>query len=171
MTHICVNKLTVIGSPGRRHWFAWTAPSHYLNQCWIIVDWTLGNKLQWNHNRNSNIFIQENAFESVVCETASILSRPQCGWTGRATISHFVLSFRRWNIVILCACVPKRPLNFKFLTNFNMIDQKSHLQNSPTIFTLSLQSYSWCSLATYFTNYHQGFIEANCNSLYVNWKT
>ena len=29
-------------------------------------------------HRNSNIFIQENAFESVVCETAVILSRPQC---------------------------------------------------------------------------------------------
>ena len=25
----------------------WTAPSHYLNQCWNIVNWTLGNKLQW----------------------------------------------------------------------------------------------------------------------------
>ena len=24
------------------------APSHYLNQCWNIVNWTLGNKLQWN---------------------------------------------------------------------------------------------------------------------------
>ena len=29
-------------------------------------------------NRNSNIFIQENVFESVVWEMASILSRPQC---------------------------------------------------------------------------------------------
>ena len=27
--------------------------------------------------QNSNIFIQENGFESVVCETAAILSRPQ----------------------------------------------------------------------------------------------
>ena len=36
------------------------------------------NKLQWNLYRNSNIFIQENAFESVVCETAAIFSRPQC---------------------------------------------------------------------------------------------
>ena len=36
------------------------------------------NKLQWNFNRNSNIFIQENAFESVVCEMAAMLSRPQC---------------------------------------------------------------------------------------------
>ena len=37
------------------------------------------NKLHRNFNRNSNIFIQENAFESVVCEMAAImLSRPQC---------------------------------------------------------------------------------------------
>ena len=65
------------------HWFrlwlvAWPAPSHYLNQCWNIVNETLGNKLQWNFIRNSNIFIQENALENVVGETAAILSRPQC---------------------------------------------------------------------------------------------
>ena len=58
--------------------FAWSAPSHYLNQCWNIVKWTLMNKLQWNFNRNSNIVIQENASKSVVCETAAMLSRPQC---------------------------------------------------------------------------------------------
>ena len=46
--------------------------------CWIIVNWILRNKLKWNLNRNANIFIQENSFESVVCETATILSRPQC---------------------------------------------------------------------------------------------
>ena len=28
-------------------------------------------------NRNSDIFIQENAFETVVCEMTTILSRPQ----------------------------------------------------------------------------------------------
>ena len=64
------------------HWFrqwlvAWTAPSHYLNQSWNIVNWTLGNKLQWNCNRNSNIFIEENTFENVVCEMLFISSRPQ----------------------------------------------------------------------------------------------
>ena len=58
VTHICVSNLTI--------------------QCWIIINWTLRNKLQWNIHRNSNLFIQENAFESVVCETAVILSRPQC---------------------------------------------------------------------------------------------
>ena len=36
------------------------------------------NKFQWNLNRNSYLFIQENAFKDVVCEKAAILSRPQC---------------------------------------------------------------------------------------------
>ena len=31
-----------------------------------IVNWNISSKLRWNHNRNSNIFIQENAFESIV---------------------------------------------------------------------------------------------------------
>ena len=68
LTHICVT------------WPQWvnSAPSHHLNQCWDIVNWTLMNKLQWNCIGNSNIFIQENAFQSVVCEMAAILSRPQC---------------------------------------------------------------------------------------------
>ena len=75
-THICVGNLTIIGSdnglsPG-------TAPSHYLNQWWNIVNWTLRNKLQWNLNRNSNIFIQENASENVIWKMAAMLSRPQC---------------------------------------------------------------------------------------------
>ena len=66
-----------------QHWFrqwhvAWTVPSHYLNQYWNIVKWTLRNKFQWNFNQNSNISIQENAFENVVCKMASILSQPQC---------------------------------------------------------------------------------------------
>ena len=62
-----------------RKWLvAWPTPTHYLDQCWDIVNWTLRNKLQWNLNRNSHIFIQENAFENVVCEMAAILSRPRC---------------------------------------------------------------------------------------------
>ena len=42
-----------------------------------MVNWTLGNKLQWNFNRNSYNFIEENAYENVVCETVAILSRTQ----------------------------------------------------------------------------------------------
>ena len=73
--HICVSKLTIIGSdnglsPGRRQAIIWTNAG--------IVNWTLGNKFQWNLNRIQYIFIQENAFEDVVCEMASMSSRPQC---------------------------------------------------------------------------------------------
>ena len=60
------------------HWFrkwlvAWPPPSHYLNQCWDIVNWTLRNKLQWNLNQNPYIFIQENVIESVDCENGGHL--------------------------------------------------------------------------------------------------
>ena len=77
VTHICIGKLNIIGSDnglshGRRQAIIRT------NAGWNIVNKTLRNKLQWNFNRNSNIFIQENAFESVVCKKAAILSRPEC---------------------------------------------------------------------------------------------
>ena len=54
-----------------QHWFgqwflACSVPSHFLNQCWLIINWTLGNKLQWNCNWNSNTFI-EDRFENDVC--------------------------------------------------------------------------------------------------------
>ena len=77
MTHICVGNLTIIGpdnglSPGRRPAIIWTnAGILLIGPCWR-------NTLQWNFNRKSSIFIQENALEHVVCEMTSILSRPQC---------------------------------------------------------------------------------------------
>ena len=88
---ICATGLleSVIVKPTRRERhiiFAWSAPSHYLNQCWNIVNWTLWNKDPWNLNRKSNIFIQENAFQNVVWKMAAILSRPQCVNATRASI-------------------------------------------------------------------------------------
>ena len=72
VTHICVSKLTIAGSdnglsPGRRQAIIWTNAGIML----------IRPKLQWNFNRNYNVFIQENEFENVVCEVAAILSRPQ----------------------------------------------------------------------------------------------
>ena len=74
--HICISNLGY-------HWFrlwlvACSAPSHYLNRCWHIVDWTFGSKFQWNFYQHLNIFIQENAFEDVVCEITDIFSWPRC---------------------------------------------------------------------------------------------
>ena len=75
VTHICVGKLTIIGSdnglsPDRRQAIIWTNDGIFLigplgtNFSEILIE--------------TNIFIQENAFESVVRKTAAILSRPQC---------------------------------------------------------------------------------------------
>ena len=72
VTHICVSKLTIIGSDNG------LSPDHYLKQCWNIVSWTHRNKLQWNFDWNLYIFIQEYAFESVVWKMAAILCRPKC---------------------------------------------------------------------------------------------
>ena len=54
------------------------SPSHYLNQCWNIVNLCLRNKHQWNINRNKTIFICENTSENIVCQRTAILARPQC---------------------------------------------------------------------------------------------
>ena len=40
----------------------------------VIIDWTLRNKLQWNFNQNTKLFIDENASKSIVCEMTAILS-------------------------------------------------------------------------------------------------
>ena len=63
VTHICVGNLNIIGS----------AASHYLHQCWNIVNWTPRNKLRWNVNQNSYIFIHE-----IHLEMSSGKWRPFC---------------------------------------------------------------------------------------------
>ena len=73
VTHICVGKPT-----SSVQIMAWSAPNHNLNQCWNTINSKLKNKLQWNFNRNAYVIIHGNAFESVVCVLAAILSRPQC---------------------------------------------------------------------------------------------
>ena len=53
-------------------------PSHYLDQCWFIVNQHLRNKFQWNFNQNKAVFIRENKFEKVVCKMATILAWTEC---------------------------------------------------------------------------------------------
>ena len=83
--HICV-------SESGQHWFRnWlvtnSVPSHYLNQCLDIVNWTSKNTLQGNFKQNANLFIHENASENIVCETAPILSRERWVNRGHETLS------------------------------------------------------------------------------------
>ena len=66
VTHICVCNLTIIGPDNGI--MAWSAPGHYLNQCWTIANWTL----KGNPYRNSIIHIQEFACENVINKMAAI---------------------------------------------------------------------------------------------------
>ena len=64
--HKCVSGLG-------QHWFrqwlvANSMPSHYLNQCWAIINWTLREKLQWNFNWNTKLCIHDDVFQNVVSE-------------------------------------------------------------------------------------------------------
>ena len=73
MPHICV-------SVSHQHWFRWwrvaySAPSQYLSQYRVIVNWTLRNKLRWNFHQIQIFFIHENVFENIVCKMAAFLSR------------------------------------------------------------------------------------------------
>ena len=75
VTHKCVGKLIIIGSdnglaPGRRQAIIW------INAALSLIG-PLGTNFSEILIESLNIFIQEIAFESIVCEMASILSRPQ----------------------------------------------------------------------------------------------
>ena len=70
MTHICVGKLTIIGSdnglsPGRRQAIIWTIAG-------ILLIGPLGTNFSEILIDIQTFFIHENAFENVVCEMASI---------------------------------------------------------------------------------------------------
>ena len=59
------------------HTMSWSVPSHYLNQCWQTVNWSLGNKSRLNLDQ-STIFIQQTEFENIICTMAAILSLLPC---------------------------------------------------------------------------------------------
>ena len=95
------------------------APSPYLNQCWDIVNWTLKNKLHWNFNRNSNIFIQENALENVVCEMAPILSRPQ--WVNKPFQSWIIIIHNPFGLLQGLYAWPCRPAAARLLCSLSVL--------------------------------------------------
>ena len=73
MMHICVGKLAITGSddglaPGRRQAIFWTNAA-------VLLIRTLGTNFS---DILSEINTLSNAFENVVCEMASIFSRPEC---------------------------------------------------------------------------------------------
>ena len=78
VTHICISKLYRPSLVQIMAFHLTGAKPLYPNQYWHIVNWTFGNKFQWNSNQNTTISVQEYEFENYICEVSSILSRPQC---------------------------------------------------------------------------------------------
>ena len=58
----------------RAHYDVIVMLTHHLNQCCLIVNWAIRKKFG-ELNKKTSIFIQENAFQYVVCRMASGLSR------------------------------------------------------------------------------------------------
>ena len=115
--HICVSRLNIIGSD---NWLvAWTVPSHYLNQCSDIVNWTSGNKLQWNFDPNSNSLILENAFLNVMWKMASILSWPK--YVKHNEMDTLLRWFHTIGVRYMRVCVCELALKNAFLLLFHFI--------------------------------------------------
>ena len=71
--HICVSEL---GHHWFRYWLvACSVSSHYLNRCWHSVNWTLGNKFQWNCNRIVSFSFKKTHMKMSSAKMAAILSR------------------------------------------------------------------------------------------------
>ena len=88
MTHICVSKLTIIGSdngvsPGRRQAILWTNYG-------ILIIRTLETNLS-EIVQNLYIFIKKNAFEKCRLENGGHLSRPQCANRKFISVCTYVL--------------------------------------------------------------------------------
>ena len=71
--------------------------SHYLNQCLLIINWTSGNKHQWNLNQNTK-FVLKYFFENVYKITC-LFFRSQCinRWFMPITKLHFYWPPVRWH--------------------------------------------------------------------------
>ena len=80
-----------------QHWFryrlvAFSAPSHYLNQCSLIINWTFRDKLKWNLNQKTKFFIAK--------------WRPLCPRRDESTFSSFDFFLNQIHITLyLCHLV------------------------------------------------------------------
>ena len=129
VTHICITNL---GHRWLRWLAAWPVPNLYLNQCWNIVYWTLGNKRNWN----LYIFIKKRHLKNAVWEMSAILSQqrvdkgpgPACRCPGslhHKVISSYGIGLYKWagpcilwGFHITTAYLSKNDIWYKYLLMF-----------------------------------------------------
>ena len=147
-----------------RYWLvAYLALSHFLNQCWFIVNWTLRNKLEWNFNQNTKLFIRGNAYENIVCEMAATLSGSG-GWFKAPINNHFHYQLP---LLVIFSSFPFPSPHLPFFCYFN---RKCIIQglvislgrwNLPGSPLFRITKHLWCS----HTNWTNSWIETQWNSL------
>ena len=86
--HICINELG-------QHWFRWwlvacSAPSHYLNRCWLIANWPPGRNSYW---KEMNLKLSS-------ANVAAILSTGR--WVDRHVLTIVPANHRGWIEFRLC---------------------------------------------------------------------
>ena len=107
-----------------------------------FVNWTLRNKLQWNFNRYSNIFIEEITFENVVCKMSAIFSRPQCVKSKQKRYIMSVILFHFQN-------VGHKTVKKFWLPERNFGCNKSYLRGqSITVKSTLVRVMAWCCQTT-----------------------
>ena len=104
----------------------WLAPRNYLNQCRLIINETLSNKLQWNlnqNNENKKIIIQETALNMSPAECKPF----RCGHMGH----HWLIQ------LMACNLFHTKPLSEPMLTYFQwgFQEQTSEKFESNTTFS------------------------------------
>ena len=142
--YICVDEL---GQHCFRQWLvAFSAPSHYLNQFWFVVNWTLRSNFLWNSNRNTTLFIDENASDNVVCEMADILSRGK--WVNQDSsgviIIHLHCNTTAFSPLLhKCMCVCRR---VGFFINIHVIIDQLHrvkMVANDSLYEISVNNLLW----------------------------
>ena len=119
-------------------------PNYYLNQCWLLVNCVIGNKRQWNVNKNRIALIRGHTLENVVWKMPAIWlmsqSRRNLMKPGRFSV---IIAF-----LFLSNCIYvlfKIPRNFR-KKHLMVIQNKHHLNYVIKISTLYVRGPSYLGL-------------------------
>ena len=133
--------------------------SHYLNQCGCIVNSTPRNKILWNINRNSKLFIDENVFEFIVWLGLHVHLHPvlfphtvmDCSF-----FPHFTL-LKPWLLNTGCRSAP----HYLCVSRYSGIICFNHFANQyiMNVCTVIIEC------AVYAIKYEQGLVWSNCENI------
>ena len=113
MPHICVSQFS-------HHWFRnGLLPSHYLNQCWVIVNWTIRNKLQRNFNQNEKLFMKKIIWQYRLRNGGHFVHMCVCVCVARRTMVIYQLYVNKHGVMDLSVAINTRVQQSKLFLKIN----------------------------------------------------